>query len=227
MKSRSQLGFTLIELLVVIAIIAILAAILFPVFAKAREKARQTQCLSNQRQIAMAITMFCQDNSETLPTTTGATGVWTAAFPSSAATKCLDLSTAANGYVYNADLSGQSLEAAATRPSCVTPGDVTTCFLTADGMQTTTATTAMLPAPTTTVTSNNNCAYLMGDISTARHSGIILPALSTAMSNCAGVRTPVPSISRRDSIRRVLMCSRQCKHPPLICKPSPLVSMLR
>ena len=51
---RRQNGFTLIELLVVIAIIAILAAILFPVFAQAREKARQTACLSNQRQIGTA-----------------------------------------------------------------------------------------------------------------------------------------------------------------------------
>jgi prepilin-type N-terminal cleavage/methylation domain-containing protein/prepilin-type processing-associated H-X9-DG protein len=54
-------GFTLIELLVVIAIIAILAAILFPVFAKARAKARQTSCLSNQRQIATAILSYTQD----------------------------------------------------------------------------------------------------------------------------------------------------------------------
>jgi prepilin-type N-terminal cleavage/methylation domain-containing protein len=60
-------GFTLIELLVVIAIIAILAAILFPVFAKAREKARQTKCTSNQRQIALAVQMYTQDNNETLP----------------------------------------------------------------------------------------------------------------------------------------------------------------
>lgn len=51
---RRKTGFTLIELLVVIAIIAILAAILFPVFAKAREKARQTSCLSNSRQIGTA-----------------------------------------------------------------------------------------------------------------------------------------------------------------------------
>lgn len=50
-------GFTLIELLVVIAIIAILAAILFPVFARAREKARQTVCLSNQRQMGLAVLM--------------------------------------------------------------------------------------------------------------------------------------------------------------------------
>ena len=57
-------GFTLIELLVVIAIIAILAAILFPVFARAREKARQTSCLSNLKQIAVADQMYIQDYDE-------------------------------------------------------------------------------------------------------------------------------------------------------------------
>jgi prepilin-type N-terminal cleavage/methylation domain-containing protein/prepilin-type processing-associated H-X9-DG protein len=57
-------GFTLIELLVVIAIIAILAAILFPVFARAREKARQTACLSNVKQMALAATMYMQDYDE-------------------------------------------------------------------------------------------------------------------------------------------------------------------
>jgi prepilin-type N-terminal cleavage/methylation domain-containing protein/prepilin-type processing-associated H-X9-DG protein len=60
-------GFTLIELLVVIAIIAILAAILFPVFAQAREKARASTCLSNQKQIGLAISMYAQDYDETLP----------------------------------------------------------------------------------------------------------------------------------------------------------------
>ena len=60
-------GFTLIELLVVIAIIAILAAILFPVFARAREKARQTSCLSNCKQIGLAFHMYVQDYDETMP----------------------------------------------------------------------------------------------------------------------------------------------------------------
>jgi len=59
-------GFTLIELLVVIAIIALLAAILFPVFAKAREKARQTSCLSNEKQMGLGLTMYCQDYDETV-----------------------------------------------------------------------------------------------------------------------------------------------------------------
>jgi prepilin-type N-terminal cleavage/methylation domain-containing protein/prepilin-type processing-associated H-X9-DG protein len=60
-------GFTLIELLVVIAIIAILAAILFPVFAKAREKARQTSCLSNLKQLALGILSYAQDYDERFP----------------------------------------------------------------------------------------------------------------------------------------------------------------
>ncbi len=64
---RKRVGFTLIELLVVIAIIAILAAILFPVFAQARESARATQCLSNMRQTGTGLMMYVQDYDETTP----------------------------------------------------------------------------------------------------------------------------------------------------------------
>jgi prepilin-type N-terminal cleavage/methylation domain-containing protein len=62
-----RVGFTLIELLVVIAIIAILAAILMPVFARAREKARQASCQSNVKNLATAILMYAQDYDELLP----------------------------------------------------------------------------------------------------------------------------------------------------------------
>jgi prepilin-type N-terminal cleavage/methylation domain-containing protein/prepilin-type processing-associated H-X9-DG protein len=66
-KQPTRSAFTLIELLVVIAIIAILAAILFPVFAQAREKARQSTCLSNQKQIGLAVMQYVQDYDETFP----------------------------------------------------------------------------------------------------------------------------------------------------------------
>jgi prepilin-type N-terminal cleavage/methylation domain-containing protein/prepilin-type processing-associated H-X9-DG protein len=67
MSGYRRHGFTLIELLVVIAIIAILAAILFPVFAQAREKARGATCVSNQKQILLAIMQYTQDYDEMLP----------------------------------------------------------------------------------------------------------------------------------------------------------------
>ena len=66
-RSSFATGFTLIELLVVIAIIAILAAILFPVFAQAREKARQTACLSNLKQIGTALRMYADDHDGSYP----------------------------------------------------------------------------------------------------------------------------------------------------------------
>ncbi len=65
--TKRRLGFTLIELLVVIAIIAILAAILFPVFARAREKARQSSCSSNMKQLALGMLMYAQDYDEKFP----------------------------------------------------------------------------------------------------------------------------------------------------------------
>jgi prepilin-type N-terminal cleavage/methylation domain-containing protein/prepilin-type processing-associated H-X9-DG protein len=78
---RTRTGFTLIELLVVIAIIAILAAILFPVFAQAREAARKTSCLSNTKQLILGWLMYTQDYDETYPMTAQldgdpATGNW-------------------------------------------------------------------------------------------------------------------------------------------------------
>src|SRR5437016_5432897 len=79
-KQRRSLGqqtrsaaFTLVELLVVIAIIAMLAAILVPVFAQAREKARQTACASNIRQMGLAVQMYAQDYDERLPLAATAT----------------------------------------------------------------------------------------------------------------------------------------------------------
>ncbi len=77
MQTRNK-GFTLIELLVVIAIIAILAAILFPVFAQAREKARAASCISNYKQTGLAILQYIQDYDETFPQTSAKNGAtWT------------------------------------------------------------------------------------------------------------------------------------------------------
>ncbi len=67
MTPRRKVGFTLIELLVVIAIIAILAAILFPVFARARAKARQAACMSNLKQLGLAFQMYATDYDDLLP----------------------------------------------------------------------------------------------------------------------------------------------------------------
>lgn len=104
---RQTRGFTLIELLVVIAIIAILAAILFPVFAKAREKARQTQCTNNQKQIATATQMWTQENDEKLP---AKDAFWTAI---NMPAKVLQCPTAgkqvARAYGYNARIGGLAL----------------------------------------------------------------------------------------------------------------------
>ena len=87
MQTRTNRGFTLIELLVVIAIIAILAAILFPVFAQARDAARRANCISDLRQIALAHQMYVQDNDDALPSF----DAWRGAFsePSAPPPRCL------------------------------------------------------------------------------------------------------------------------------------------
>ena len=121
--SRKPRGFTLIELLVVIAIIAILAAILFPVFAKAREKARQTPCASNERQIGLGLLQYNQDNDEAFPIGNadavgkfygeGWAGACQSYIKSPQLFKCPDDSTNGNGYpvsyALNSNMTGATL----------------------------------------------------------------------------------------------------------------------
>ncbi len=98
MQRKNTLAFTLIELLVVIAIIAILAAILFPVFAKARERAKQTACVSNMKQIGTALTAYGQDYDELYPPTrlSGGDGSYTLGDPT--------WKDAISGWVKNTDV---------------------------------------------------------------------------------------------------------------------------
>jgi prepilin-type N-terminal cleavage/methylation domain-containing protein/prepilin-type processing-associated H-X9-DG protein len=131
--SNTRKGFTLIELLVVIAIIAILAAILFPVFAKVREKARQTTCASNSKQIGLAILQYVQDYDEKYPSgaylTATAANVgagWAGEVQTYAKStgmfKCPDDSTSTSGllvpvsYAFNYNLANQA-QASATSPT--------------------------------------------------------------------------------------------------------------
>jgi len=126
---REVRGFTLIELLVVVGIIAVLAAILFPVFAKAREKARQASCMTNQRQLVAAVLAYTQDNDETLPE---AAALWG---DLNIDPKVLTCPSAGQryrvGYVYNSQLDSKALgEVERDTP------DITTVVVSADGRPT-------------------------------------------------------------------------------------------
>ncbi len=102
---RKRQGFTLIELLVVIAIIALLAAILFPVFAKVREKGRQTACINNLRQMVIALRIYAQDNEQYFPDTAAA---WGALNLPPGTLRCPTYKKEPNGYGYNKSLEGKT-----------------------------------------------------------------------------------------------------------------------
>jgi prepilin-type N-terminal cleavage/methylation domain-containing protein/prepilin-type processing-associated H-X9-DG protein len=157
MKNIRRLqGFTLIELLVVIAIIAILAAILFPVFARAREKARQTTCLSNQRQLAASFAIYVQDHEEVFPP---AASVWGDIKVDPGVLKCPSAgASVTNAYVYNADLSETAIGKVE---------DPTKKTLTGDGFHA--ATVAAPPVPAT----ENGVAYSSADF-IYRHSNMVV-----------------------------------------------------
>ena len=164
MSLSQRRGFTLIELLVVIAIIAILAAILFPVFSKAREKARQTQCMNNQRQLAIAVNMYTQEHNETLPDsatvwqslklTSALTSNQAALAVSSSVTKCPN-KPEANGYVYNNMISGKKLGDASM-------SDASAIWLFADGA----STDPTMP----------NVAFAITDVDSLRHANNFISA---------------------------------------------------
>ncbi len=100
-------GFTLIELLIVISIISVLASILFPVFSRAREKARQATCISNQRQLAAECMMYAQDHEECLPPSKS---IWTDLKVDPGMLICPTKGkNTPNGYLYNDDRDMESL----------------------------------------------------------------------------------------------------------------------
>jgi prepilin-type N-terminal cleavage/methylation domain-containing protein/prepilin-type processing-associated H-X9-DG protein len=160
-------GFTLIELLVVIAIIAILAAILFPVFAKAREKARQTSCLNNQKQITLSFLLYAQDHDEMLPTSDAA---WGAISIDKGVLTCPTKGVKTrNGYVYSNCISGKAL------------GEITDStkeIIVADGQHTG-------GTPTGTF---DNAAYTPGDLD-YRHGG---SAIAAYVDGHAEISTSLP-----------------------------------
>jgi prepilin-type N-terminal cleavage/methylation domain-containing protein/prepilin-type processing-associated H-X9-DG protein len=161
-------GFTLIELLVVIAIIAILAAILFPVFAKAREKARQSSCLNNQRQIAVSVLMWAQDHDEELP---DSSNVWPEINVDRNILMCPTKGKkVANAYVYNNWISGKALGELSSPD---------TTQMTWDGQH----------AATTTPLTYDNVAYTIEDID-FRHSNRVLTSFLDGHVSVQGSGSP-------------------------------------
>ncbi len=199
MKSLLKIkkGFTLIELLVVIAIIAILAAILFPVFARAREKARQTTCTSNQRQIAAAITMYSQDHNNLLLPNNNAP--WpTAISLDNGVLDCASYSSKASGgapdYGYNTSLFDAALG------MITSPSDT---LLTADYKNTTNSTTYAISADTmdTTLDPRHSrsivCSKVDGSVEAVTVTASDTPSFALAREGIGltADRTPVQVIS--------------------------------
>ncbi len=162
--ARSRKGFTLIELLVVIAIIAILAAILFPVFARARENARRTSCQSNLKQIGLGWMQYAQDYDELIVnySSNGASGgnavSWTAVLQPYLKSRqiftCPSNSSNSVGYTMNAELARGAGNTSPTRSLAAIPDVVATpVFIDAVGIN--------YPAPAAFPDANQSLAFFV------------------------------------------------------------------
>lgn len=162
----SRRGFTLIELPVIIAIVAVLAAILFPVLVKSRDKAQQNQCIDNQKQICTAVQMWAQEHDGKFP---AANTVWTDLKVPAKVLKCPAVpKTVANAYVYSNVVSGEAVSKFA---------DLSREWLTADGQHTatekidgTTGTTGKDTVPPTYA----NVGYITADFAYPHDGSIIV-----------------------------------------------------
>lgn len=113
---RTRRGFTLIELLVVIAIIVVLAGILYPVITRARERARQSKCLSNQKQLGTYILVWVQDHSEKFPGESVWSDLSSVNNIAPDLLRCPSDTALANGYIYNSYIAGKTLAMAKESP---------------------------------------------------------------------------------------------------------------
>ncbi len=143
-------GFGVVEAIIVAAAVVILAVILYPIFAPRHHPSMQPQCMTNQRQIAIAFSMYTQEHDETFP---DASIAWTLFKNENAPVyRCPDYRGAVNGYVFNARVSKRKLSDLSYPIS-------TTCFLTADGKS------SEIPG------TYANVAYDQTNIDTQRHKG--------------------------------------------------------